>query len=62
MPDKSMDVRQFRPGVTGGAGGPNLTTSTLNVAIGQLTNNNFGTFGTDTFDPRQTEFQLKIRF
>jgi hypothetical protein len=53
---------QFRPGITGAAGGPNLTASTLNVGIGQLTNNNFGTFGTDTFDPRQAEFQIKIRF
>jgi carboxypeptidase family protein/TonB-dependent receptor-like protein len=53
---------QFRPAITGGLGGPNVTASTLNVGIGQLTNSNFGTHGTDTFDPRQTEFQLKIRF
>jgi hypothetical protein len=53
---------QFRPAITGGTGGPNVTPSTLNVAIGQLTNSNFGTLGTDTFDPRQTEFQIKIRF
>jgi hypothetical protein len=48
--------------MTGSLGGPNITSSALNVGTGQLTNSNFGTHGTDTFDPRQTEFQLKFRF
>jgi len=53
---------QFRPNMTGSLGGPNVSASTLNVGFGQFTNNNYGTHGTDTFDPRQTEFQLKFRF
>lgn len=54
---------QFRPNMAGGLGGVNtLPNPTINVPIGALSDSNFGTRSTDTFDPRQTEFQLKIRF
>jgi hypothetical protein len=54
---------QFRPSMNGGLGGPNvLANQPINIGIGQLSSSTFGTRGTDTFDPRQMEFQLKFRF
>jgi hypothetical protein len=54
---------QFRPSITGGLGGPNtIPNQPINVPVGALSSSSFGTHGTDTFDPRQMEFQLKVRF
>jgi hypothetical protein len=54
---------QFRPNITGGLGGPNtIPNQLINVPVGALSSSSFGTHGPDTFDPRQMEFQLKVRF
>ncbi|MGH9837452.1 MAG: hypothetical protein ACREEM_01560 [Blastocatellia bacterium] len=56
-----LNHTQFRPTVNGNVGGTN--TSTANDGIPGLGNNdNYGTRSTATFDPRQIEFQLRLRF
>jgi len=56
-----LNHTQFRPTINGGLGGTN--TSTANIAIPGLGNNDsYGTYSTATFDPRQIEFQLRLRF
>jgi hypothetical protein len=57
---------QFRPVMTAGTGGTytNLTSAQIAQGIrpGMLQNENFGTWGMSTFDPRQIEFRLRIFF
>ena len=54
---------QFRPNMTGGLGSANtIPNLAIKVPVGALSSSTFGTRGTDTFDPRQTEFQLRVRF
>ena len=52
------------PGYQGNLGAINLTPNDqTGTKVGQLTNSlSFGTFGLDTYDPRQLELQLKLRF
>ena len=52
------------PGYQGNLGGINLIPNDqTRTKVGQPANSsNFGTFGLDTFDPRQIELQLKFRF
>jgi trimeric autotransporter adhesin len=52
---------QFRPNINAGLGGTNALT-TNNGIIGLGTNDNFGTHSMATFDPRQIEFHLRVRF
>jgi hypothetical protein len=58
---------QFRPQMTVDLGGTSVlaagaANNPLNIQPGQGSNSNFGTRGDATFDPRQIELQLKIRF
>lgn len=57
---------QFRPQMNAGTGGTftNLTSAQIARGIrpGMLQNDNFGTWGMATFDPRQIEFRLRIFF
>ncbi len=56
-----LNHTQFRPSIAGGLGGTNV--STVNGLIpGLSTNDSFGTYSMATFDPRQIEFQLRLRF
>jgi hypothetical protein len=54
---------QFEPGgnVNSALGTTNVQ-STPGIQPGQGLNNNFGTYGMATYDPRQMEFMLRIRF
>ena len=48
---------------TGALGGTNLTVGgTANLAPGQPQSASFGSYGVNTFDPRQMFFSLKVRF
>ncbi len=59
----AFNTTQFRPNMTGALGGANtIPNLAIKVPVGALSSSSFGTHGTDTFDPRQTEFQLKVRF
>ncbi len=57
---------QFQPTLNGGTGATftNLSTAQLGQGIrpGMLQNDNFGTWGMTTFDPRQVELRLRILF
>jgi hypothetical protein len=54
---------QFRPGYTMSLGNQNIQPSNpTGLQVGQGTSNNYGTMSTATFDPRQIELVLKIRF
>ncbi len=54
---------RFRPAINGVLGSTNITAnSQMNIQPGQGLSSDFGTHGTDTFDPRQVELHLKFRF
>ncbi len=57
---------QFRPQMNAGLGNTftNVTPAQFNQGIrpGMVQNDNFGTWGMATFDPRQIEIRLRIRF
>ena len=58
-----LNHTQFRPTFNGNLGN---TQTNPNPAAGRVaglgTNDNFGTFNTGTYDPRQIEFHLRVRF
>jgi trimeric autotransporter adhesin len=56
-----LNRTQFRPSVQGGLGATNVSTANNGIP-GLGTNDNFGTYSMATFDPRQIEFQLRLRF
>jgi hypothetical protein len=55
---------QFRPrAALGRLGNTNVTVNSSQGTLpGQGLSGDFGTYGTDTYDPRQIEFQLRFRF
>jgi hypothetical protein len=54
---------QFRPDVNGALGATSVAVnSPLNIQPGQGQSSTFGSIGNTTYDPRQIELQLKIRF
>ncbi len=56
-----LNHTQFRPTINGGVGATNVSTANGGIP-GLGTNDSFGTYSTATFDPRQIEFQLRLRF
>jgi hypothetical protein len=58
-----LNHTQFRPAYNGGLGGTQLRNEPANGFIPGLgSNDNYGTIGLNTFDPRQIELQLRFRF
>jgi hypothetical protein len=54
---------QFRPRIEWRLGATNTTVNSPQKTLpGQGLSGNFGTYDTSTFDPRQVELQLKLRF
>jgi len=58
---------QFRPQMTAALGGTSVlaagaANNPMNIQPGQGSSSDFGTRGNSTFDPRQVELQLKVRF
>lgn len=58
-----LNHTQFRS-ITGGLGGPNTAPlpNSTNTQLGQPGTGSYGTHGYATFDPRQVELQLRVRF
>jgi hypothetical protein len=74
-PKESIEVRfaaemtnafnqvSFRPTLVRNLGATNASAiSSLGIQPGQGLSGDFGTFGTDTFDPRQVQLELRVRF
>ncbi|MBL8233701.1 MAG: TonB-dependent receptor [Bryobacterales bacterium] len=61
-----LNNTQFRPQLNGGLGNTftnvSATQAAQGIRPGMTQNDNFGTFGMSTFDPRQIELRLRIRF
>ncbi len=61
-----LNSTQFRPELNAGTGSTftNVTAaqSAQGIKPGMLQNDSFGTFGMATFDPRQVELRLRLRF
>jgi len=58
-----LNHAEFRPDTVGALGGTNLTVGgTANLVPGQPQSASFGSYGVNTFDPRQLFFSLKLRF
>jgi trimeric autotransporter adhesin len=57
---------QFQPTMNAGSGGivatPTATQTAAGVRRGMILNDNFGTWGMSTFDPRQVELRLRLFF
>jgi hypothetical protein len=59
----ALNHTEFKPGYTMTLGNQNIQpTNPTNLTLGQGTNNYYGTMGTTTFDPRQIEMVLKVKF
>ncbi len=62
-----LNRAEFRPTISGNVGGVSTQLITdvnnkHNIAPGVATGENYGTYGLSTYDPRQVEVQLKVRF
>jgi hypothetical protein len=61
-----LNNTQFRPNMNGGLGNTFVNVSAAQAAAGirpgMVQNDNFGTWGMATFDPRQVEFRLRVFF
>ncbi len=59
----ALNHTQFKPAMTMALGNTNVQlNSPLGIQPGQGQSSNFGTRGNSTYDPRQVEAVLKIRF
>jgi hypothetical protein len=56
-----LNRTQFRPSFNGGLGGTQVNAANGGI-VGLGTNDNYGTHSMATFDPRQIEFHLRLRF
>lgn len=57
---------QFRPNMNAGLGGialtPNAAQRAAGIQPGMVLNDSFGTWNMATFDPRQIELRIRLRF
>src|SRR5262249_5213761 len=58
----ALNHAEFRPTINRALGSTNVRVGAANIQPGQGLSSDFGTRTPATFDPRQVEFQLKIRF